>query len=274
MGLLKEEADWSVVYKSAVKADGSPLFPQKLPLDELRRLRRELGPYIYANQYDNKIIPDDAKKFKKEWLKYYEFLPEVRRTTAFIDPAIGLDDQHDYTALTIVHTDPDLRWFVEVAKRTRITPTQLVNLCFEVYDLYKPATIGIEMQAYQESLKYMLDEEMKRRKKFIPIAPIKRAKTKSNEGRFKKYQRIEALIPRFEWGNILFNQGLVDLEDEYSFYPRATHDDLLDSLASHDEIIVYPETPKEDLSNIGPNHPKYEREYIRKLALRQNQEDE
>lgn len=260
--------DWSVVYKSAYNRDGSSVFPEKLPLEELDRLRKELGSYIFANQYLNKIIPDEARIFRPEWLKAYSKLPDIYNTTAFIDPAIGQDEHHDFTALTIVHADPDGNWFLRVAKRLRINPTQIVDLCFRVAEEYSPTCIGIETVAFQEALLHMVSEEMKRRQKIIPVKGLKRSTDKS------KIMRISALVPRFEWGRILINQGLTDFEDEYTHFPRGAHDDLLDSLASHDEIILYPERPVPNYDNVGPNHPMYEKKYIESLRNRRNHEDE
>lgn len=260
--------DWSVVYKSAYNEDGSALFPEKLPLEELDRLRKDLGPYLFANQYLNKIIPEEERIFKPDWIKTYKTLPEIANVTAFIDPAIGQEDHHDFTALTIVYADVDGNWFLRVAKRLKINPTQIVDLCFRVFDEYSPRVIGIETVAFQEALLYMISEEMKRRQKTIPIKGIKRSTDKS------KIMRISGLVPRFELGRIFINHGLDDFEDEYSMFPRGAHDDLLDSLASHDEIIVYPERPKENYDNIGPNHPMYEKKYIESLIKRRNHEDE
>jgi len=109
----------------------------------------------------------------------------------------------------------------------------------------------------------MIKEEMKRRRTTVPVTGIKIDTSKTKE------MRIRALVPRFEWGRIFLSQGLIDLEMEYSQFPRGSHDDLMDSLAYMDQIVYYPR-PKGENSNESPapNHPDYEKWYIKQLFKR------
>ena len=249
---------WDVVYKRALNPDGSLLFPEVLSHEVLEEKRREQGAYIFANQYMNTVVPDEERRFRSEWLRNYKALPEHKHTFAFIDPAIGQKDHHDYTAISVIDVDSDGIWYLRVANRYRLTPTEIVSKLFDLQDEFKCQAIGIESVAYQEALLYFAASEMRTRGKTLPLANIKR-------NQISKETRILSLVPRFEWGRILIAPGLRDFEDEYSTFPRAKHDDILDSIASLEELVFNPTKEKVNNERIALGHPDYERQYIEKL---------
>jgi predicted phage terminase large subunit-like protein len=252
---------WAVVYEKAIRPDGSLYFPNRLTRQILEEKRREQGSYIFANQYLNECIPDDARQFLSNWFKYYTELPDIINTFVFCDPAISQENDADHTAIVVVSVDIFGNYFVRAANRYRLTPTEIIKKIFEVNDFFKPNAIGIEDVAYQKALLYLIHEEMVRENKLIPIKGIR---PDSHES---KTNRILSLVPRIEWGKVYFNQGLTDLEDELLTFPRGKHDDLIDALAYIQQIAFLP-TKGEPINgkDIHPTHPDYEREYIRKLA--------
>lgn len=269
--IKSQDLDYQIVYDKAIRDDGSLFFPERLTREFLEEQRRTLGSYIFANQYLNEIIPSEDQDFKKSWLKYYDELPKKVYTFAFIDPAISQEKQADFTAVVVVHVNSDGYWFVETARRFKITATDTVSLMFELTEKFKPMCIGVEDVAYQKALMHFLNEEMRRRGTVIPVKGISRGPEKTKE------TRIRSLVPRFEWGRIFLNRGLMDLEDEYSKFPRSQYDDLMDALSSIETIAFNP--PKEREQSYEPNPadgPRYESYYIRRLtekASRTTEED-
>lgn len=254
---------WSIVYERAIRPDGSLFFPEKLTQEFLDSARKTMGSYLFANQYMNEIIPEDAQTFKREWFKYYGELPGRRYNFAFVDPAISEADTADYTGVVVVSVDPDNRRFVRYAKRFKINPTEIVQKVFEIHKEFDCKIIGIEDVAYQKALLYFLDEEMRRRNVILPVQGIKPPSDKT------KQMKILGLVPRFEWGHMFLNQGLHDLEMEMLQFPRGAHDDLIDALASMDPIIYPPQKEKEnDEKPHSPHDPAYESWFIRNLEKR------
>lgn len=260
--------EWSVVYDKAVRDDGQLLFPERLTKEYLLGQRKIQGSYIFAHQYQNEIIPSDDQDFKREWLKCYTQLPKHKTTFAFIDPAISLQDDACFTALTVIDVDEDNVWYLKVAKRLRITATQTISLMFDVQENFKCQAIGVEVVAYQEALMHFLDTEMKRRKITLPVHGIRRSPDQS------KQLRIRSLVPRFEWNRILIKHGLTDFEDEYLKFPRGSYVDILDALSSLEELAYPPEPLKKENTNVAPNHPNYEKLYIRQLVEKKSREAE
>lgn len=258
---------WSVCYKKAIRPDGTLLFPERLTEEFLVEVRKSQGSYIFANQYQNEILPDGETPFRKEWNKYYSQLPKRVYTFAFIDPAISLQDSADYTACVVIDVDPDGNWYVKHARRQRINPTKIVEMCFDIQAQFNCMSIGIEDVAYQKALLYMLDGEMRRRNVILPVTGVKPPSDKSKE------MKIMGLVPRFEWGRILLAQGLHDLELELAQFPRGSHDDLIDALSSLDVLVTNP--PKENTHNDrpNPNSREYESWYIRDLIKRKREEE-
>lgn len=260
--------DWSIVYDKAEREDGSLFFPERLSKQFLDTQRKMLGSYIYANQYQNEIIPDGDQDFKKEWLKYYDDVPQRKTTFAFVDPAISLDNDACFTALVIVDIDTEGTWYLKVARRVRLTATQTVKLIFDVKNLYNPNIIGIESVAYQEALLHFLDDQMRQSGVFIPVKEIRRSPDKH------KMTRIRSLVPRFEWQRILIKRGLTEFEDEYSKFPRGTYVDILDALASIEEIAYRPEKERKLEYEPSSNSKQYESWYIRSLHEKATREAE
>jgi len=267
---------WSIVYEGAYLEDGEPLFPEKLGVEKLKELRTAQGPYMFANQYLNLTIPDEDQDFKKAWIRNYSHIPENTYTFIFVDPAISLRDGADYTATVVVKVDCNKTWYLTHAIRQRITATETVEWLFKLYQRFKPQRIGVEDVAYQKSLFHFTHEKMLERNIMLPITALKRSITTQDGKRASnsKPMRIRSLIPRFEFGNILLNQGLDDFLLEYAQFPRGGHDDLLDALSSIEEIVYYPDKPKEVNNANDPHHSDFERSYIRQLVRRANSQQE
>lgn len=260
---------FAVVYDKALRDDGTLLFPEKLSEQFLQAQRRIQGSYIYAHQYQNEIIPAEDQDFKKEWLKYYSELPKYKNTFAFIDPAISLEDHACFTAVVVIDVDPQGMWYLKLAKRLRITATQTIDLIFKLQDAYNCSLIGIEIVAYQEALMHFLSQEMRKRKRIVPVKGIRRGPDQS------KSLRIRSLVPRFEYQTVLVKPGLAEFEDEYLKFPRGTYVDILDALSSLEEIVYLPEGERKSERVPGPNSPEYESYVIRRLyakAAREAQE--
>lgn len=254
--------NWDIVYERAIRDDGSLFFPERLTKDFLDETRRSMGSYLFANQYQNEIIPEGEQVFQKHWRRYYVELPPEVHTFAFIDPAISEEKTADYTALVVVHTDVAQNWYVRIAKRERINPSQLIELCFKVHEEFRPQVIGIEDVAFQRAVIHFGYEEMKRRGIMLPLHGLKRSPDRT------KHMRIMSLVPRFEWGSLYLSQGLHDLELELAQFPRGSHDDILDALSSIAEIASYPVERKKLDAIPHPSSPQYESWYVRNVLLK------
>lgn len=260
--------DWMLVEEKAIRDDGSLLFPEKLSREFLEQAKRTMGSYLFSNQYLNEVIPAELQTFKREWISYYKEIPKNHYNFVFIDPAISQADTADFTGVVVVAVDAEKRWYIQYAKRYKITPTQIIELIFKLNKEFSPMVIGIEEVAYQKALLYFLDEEMRRRDTFVPIKGIRPPIEKT------KQMRILSLVPRFEFNRLFLNHGLQDLEMELMKFPRGAHDDLIDALAGIEYIYYPPEPDKEWEKKPEPNSADYEKWYIHNLRSKGNEQVE
>ena len=257
-----------MVYEKAIRDDGSLYFPERLTQEFLDQSRRQMGSYLFSNQYLNVVIPEEDRRFRKEWLKYTTQIPANCYSFGFIDPAIGQKKTSDYTGIAIISVDHLGTWYLKEASRQRLTPTQIVDKAFALCENYQLEALGVESVAYQEALLYMIHEEMGRRQKTIPMKDIKHTRT-------SKETRILGLVPRFEWSRIFCYPGLLDFEEEYLAFPRGAHDDIMDALASLEEMVYYPEKEEKKLEQPhSQNDPAYEQWYRQQLAERASSNSE
>ncbi len=253
-------SSWSVVYKKAIQDDGTLLFPERLSQQFLDGARRTMGSYLFANQYQNEIIPEEDQTFRREWVKYYVEIPEQVNHFAFYDPAISEADTADYTGIVVVAVDCEQNWYVRYARRKRMNATEIIESMFVLQEKFQCQSIGVEDVAFQRVILHFAFEEMRRRQKQIPCTGVKRGADRTKE------MRILSLVPRFEWGTLFLAQGQDDLELELAEFPRGSHDDLLDALSSIEQIASYPAKIRTNPNAIPtPNSPEYESWYIKQL---------
>ena len=261
--------DWSIVYEKAIKDDGTLFFPERLNHEFLDRAKRTLGSMLFANQYLNEVFPAEDAKFKKEWFRKYDVLPTDRDylTFAHIDPAISAEDGADYTGIAVVSVDSDHNWYIRVASRERLNPTQIVNKIFELQKTFNCQGVGVEIVAYQRALSHLIVERMHQTGDMVPLKEIKRG-PKTN-----KQMRIMRLIPRMEWGKLYHHASMTDFEKEVLQFPRSAHDDISDAVSSLEEIVFYPH--KEAVSyEPAPGSPQWEKRVIESYYQRSREESE
>ena len=235
-------------------------------MEFLQNVRRTMGSYIWSNQYQNVLVPEDEKRFKRQWFRYHKTIPAKVNNFGFIDPAISRRDGSDWTALCIVSVDVEGHWYVRHAQRAKLTPTEIVELSFNACEKWNLRILGIEDIAYQEALLYMIVDEGKRRGKVLPVHGVGKGDHRSKDS------RILGLVPRFEWSRISLAEGFFDFENELNFYPRGTKD-IIDSLARIEQIAYAPEREQKTHEAPAPNSPEYESWYIRNLQKRRSYDD-
>lgn len=226
-----------------VMADGVPLWPSKYALTDeeaqktgkvsIEDKQRQLGSLVFSYEMMNQPIDESIAEFKKEWIlrateKDFEHL--TYNTFIAIDPAVSQKESADFTGITINRVSTEGKRYV-TAYKLKINPSELIEHLFYLQDLYKPTMLGIEETAFLLVLKPFLEEEMRKRNKFMTITPLK-------HGGVKKETRIRGLIPLMESKSVFFVGDCSALEEEMRVFPRGQHDDTIDSFC-YSEMIAY-----------------------------------
>jgi len=228
---------WDETKKEFVK--GTVLWPEKYTLGDLSDIKRKMGPYQFSSQYLNNPVPPSDADFKRVWFKYYE-TADIRgmdmNKYTFVDPAISIEAQADYSAIVTVGVDQYSNIYILDIERERMKPDELINAIFRTYERWHPQSIGVEQVGFQKTLRYSLKKEEEERKRFLNIVELK------PDGR-NKDQRIRGLQPQYASGKVLHNRDLmynIYLEDELLRFPRGKHDDMIDALAYSLDFIHPP----------------------------------
>lgn len=116
IGRLERERDddgkpvWEVINLPAIRdpetgeatdaEDGVALWPERFPLEALRKIRRKLGPYGWWSLYQGRPRPRDGKVFKvpARWRE----LPEGLRVVLAVDPAGSAKSRSNYTVAVAI----------------------------------------------------------------------------------------------------------------------------------------------------------------------------
>lgn len=212
------------------RSQGEALWPDRYSKADLERIKATIGLRDWASLYQQNPIISETQEFKEEDFRYFEeseLEGKVLNFTITVDLAISQKDSADSSAFVVRAKDPrSPNWYVTDAFKGRLTPLEVIDTIFNLYHQYRPrgsVTVGIETVAYQKSLIYFLNEEMRKRQIFIRIVELK-----SKE---KKEERIRGLIPLFKTGTLFLRRNHTDLKDELMQFPNGIHDDLADALA-------------------------------------------
>ncbi len=255
--LLKEQEDaeksgetnydkWEVLKFKAVaeedekfRAKGAALWPQKFNLPKLMRTKASLGGYEWSALYQQNPIDEANQEFKREWLQYrseHDVASMRTRKFATIDSALSKNAKSDSTGVTRNYVNDLNEWHFK-SQRYRISSKQLIDLVFTLHD-EGMETIGIEEGAYLSAIEPFLKDEMDRRGVYPNVVVLK-------HGGVMKETRIRGLIPRYENRKVFHIKtdeinSCADLEEEYLRFPKAVHDDCLDSAAYQNDIASPP----------------------------------
>lgn len=233
---------YNIIIRKAIEDDGSLLFPERLTIEFLNQQKRDQGTYIYSCQYQNEPIDDETATFKKVDFRYVEWdLVKDKPINWFVavDPSAG-GEYADYAAFVLCGMDAQGELYVRKVHRAKMNYATIVTLMFDWNQKYQPRRIALETVATQKSIEYTLNNEQKRRNLWMPVAFIK---TRENT----KKERIEALAPYYEFHRIYHIKGsdqLDELEYELLHFPKATHDDVSDALATILDIATPPKNKK------------------------------
>lgn len=229
---------YNIIIRKAIEDDGSLLFPERLTLEFLNQQKRDQGTYIYSCQYMNNPVDDDTATFKKSYFRTMEWsLVKDKPINWFlaIDPSAG-GEYSDYAAFVLCGMDAQNELYVRQIHRAKMNYAEIITLMFDWNQKYQPRRIALETVATQKTIEYMLNDEQKRRSLWLPVQTIK---TRDNT----KKERIEALAPYYEFGRIHHvkecNQ-LDELEYELLHFPKGTHDDVADALATILDVATPP----------------------------------
>ena len=237
--LVENSSDWNVLSLPVIaEADekievgeseyykrrtGEALHPQYETISTLEKLRTEMGSAIFSAQYQQSPVPEGGAMIRREWLSYYDVLPERSYRTKVIqswDTAAKVGSQNDWSVCT-TWLLVDKHFYLMDVTRGRYEYPQLRAKAIALAQRYDPLKILVE----DASTGIALAQELKQSGIYtVKPVPIERDK----QGRLFVHQA------KFEGGLVFFPRRapfLAELETELLTFPQGKHDDQVDSLS-------------------------------------------
>lgn len=181
---------------------------------------------IWMREKECKIISSELASFNSGNLKYYDLIPEGLTTIISIDPASSdSKDADDQVAMVIGFRGPDV-YVLDYTAEKGENPDALCATLFEFIRLYRPMAIVSESTAYQRTLAWYIEKEMRERKIWVTVHKI-------DDRRRKADRIIQALGGLSAFGKLHVKASQTELITQFTEYSPhyRGHDDILDALS-------------------------------------------
>lgn len=198
---------------------GEALHPAREPIAVLERLRRELGAYVFAAQYQQNPMPREGGMLKAPWFPRYRALPDTPlRIIQSWDTAAKAGASNDFSACVTLY-EYQGRFYVADVWQGRVEYPELRRMVTSLADRMRPSAILVEDKASGQSLLQDL------RGCGLPLIGV--------TPRGGKEARLFSVAGLCESGRVLLPEEarwLALFEAELFAFPSAPHDDQVDAL--------------------------------------------
>ena len=216
--------------------DCKSIWAERWTNDFLQQKKAELSGTLglYEALYEGDVSQIQKFAFRKSWLRYYEKLPEGLQIFTVVDPAIGERLTNDYTAIVTGGIDEKGNIFLIdiVKKRFNVETLEMFGALFQVYEVYRPVSIGFETIGFQKYIQLLFKQECNKRAKYPSTVEIK------HDTKVTKAMRITSLGPIAQGGNLFIRVDMYDFISEWEAYPEVAHDDVLDAASMLKDLAM------------------------------------
>jgi predicted phage terminase large subunit-like protein len=224
--IAEEDETWAVETmwgpRRFTRRPGEALHPAREPPPMLEQIRRTIGEYNFAGQYQQMPAPLGGGLVKASWFRHYtaDELPEFEQIVQSWDTASKASELSDFSVCTSWGIKGKDLYLIDVLRR-RMEYPELKRAVREQYERFRPSVVLIEDKASGTQLIQEL------------IADGVHAVT--------RYQPQSDKIMRMHAQTAMIENGFVHLPDtapwlaaylhELTNFPKGKHDDQVDSTA-------------------------------------------
>jgi len=207
---------------------GDILHPERESEDELKQREREMGPYAYAAQYQQRPSPLGGGIVKLDWFKRYTQLKHPMHAEHIVqawDIAITANEQSDWTVCTTWYAMEGNLYLVDVF-RQKIGFPQLSELVFSQAKKFHATDVVIEAVGAGQALYQQVDSQ-KRKMTASPFTLWR------DNPKHDKATRLMTVSPEIAAGRVFLPEKADWLQafgEEILNFPNGKHDDQVDSL--------------------------------------------
>lgn len=244
--LLLEEIDGGDRYRKVIlpaealeddvlgRAPGEALWPERWPLEYLKRRAKKLGSYRYAALYQQSPQPAGGAVFKRENFRYFwemgnyyllrknNGVKRVAKSDCWrfqtIDPAGTEKQLSDYFVVMTLDVSPDNEILVVDVRREKAETTKHDRIMAESKGNWHPSYQAVESKSFGLNIFQRL------RNKGYAITELK-----ADSDKVSRARPAQAMM---EAEQFFFRAGaewLGDYEAELLVFPKGKHDDMVDT---------------------------------------------
>lgn len=215
---------------------GEALWPERFGQEWLKRMKEDIGSYLFSALYGQRPSPAEGQLVKRSWFRYFsidgdyfvlhsstgEKRIEQHRCMIFqtCDPAATENENSDYFVVSTWAMTKDRDLLLLDVLRERAETTKHKTIILSIFNRWQPRFVGVENRTYGLNI----IQDVKR--EGIPVRPLK-ADT-------DKVSRFRSMAARYEVGavyHLKHADWLHEYEKELLAFPKAKHDDQVDTAA-------------------------------------------
>jgi predicted phage terminase large subunit-like protein len=199
---------------------GEALHPAREPLEVLDQIRREIGSYNFAGQYQQEPAPREGGHVRADWFPRQS--SDGVRFDMLVqswDTAHKTGEHNDWSVCTTWGRTSDDRYFLLDVHRAKLAFPDLAARCRALYEHHRPGVVLVEDGANGTSLIQALRHEGQ-----VPVSAVR------PEG--DKETRLVLLTGLIESQRVILPVEAPWIDEfllEITRFPRARHDDQVDS---------------------------------------------
>jgi len=231
------------VFSRSIVENNAPIFPERFGWKFIRRMMKN-DPERYHAQLANDPKASGLNYFNDQDLRYFRLdedshivTPEGERISIWdleriilYDPSVAEKTSSSQQAIIVAAKGSDPRRFILEALIGHFSPTDAIDLLYDLNERFMPAFISIESRGFQGWVKYALEEISEARG--LPSLPlIEWPPEGAMKGNWAKKEHIRGLQPIVKRHMLWVQEEQLELIEQIGYYPNVRWDDGLDALA-------------------------------------------
>ena len=234
--LCQRDPEWRSLRVGVFDEQGRSVWPDRWTAEELiaekqaALARNQLS--LWMREKECKIIDRELSDFRAEWLQYWEVLPERMQVFMAIDPVPPASEAQlrknlrdkDYECLAVVGRYRGQVYLLEYSVSRGHTPEWTVQEFFRLLDKWRPRKVRVEGVAYQATLKWLLEQAMHQRRRYVQIESFV-------DRRSKRDRIVQALHGITSNKQFFCRREHTEFIEQFTAYPAVNHDDVLEAVA-------------------------------------------
>lgn len=224
---------WVVLNLPAISEDGSALWPEQYPVEELERIKRALPPRDWSALYQQRPAPDTGDYFRREWVHLVDHLPPRESMLVYggSDYAVTADGG-DYTVHGLIGLDPEGNpWLLDLW-RAQASSDVWVNAFCDLVLKWKPVGWAEEQGQIKSGVGPFLVKRMLERGSYVV-----REQFATRGDKAVRAQSFRGLIATRGLRIHKDAPFVSDLITEMMSFPVGVHDDQVDALGLIGQLI-------------------------------------